>query len=206
MKAASGSSSPSLARRILACGRCPRLRAYLESIAADNPGWHCKPVPGLGEPGSPVALVGLAPSRTGANRTGRMFTGDKTGDFLFDALAAAGLTDRIYLTAALKCAPPKDKPLPAELRRCAPFLQEELARSRARVVIALGKIAHDAYLRHRGERLSAHPFAHGAWHPLPGGPGLLDTYHCSPRNTNTGVLTRGMFLSVLKKAGALAGL
>ena len=209
----------SLQRRILTCRRCPRLIAYHDGIAAEHPDWHCRPVPGWGDPKARVVLVGLAPSRTGGNRTGRIFTGDKTGDFLFEALHRAGFSNQptsiskddglvlrdIYLTPALKCAPPKDKPTPEELRACFPFLREELAAlTGARVVIALGRIAHDAYLRSRGEPLSAHPFAHGAWHPLAGGPGLLDTYHCSPRNTNTGVLTKPMLDAVLRKAKRLA--
>ena len=210
---------PSLERRVLDCRLCPRLISYHDAIAADHPDWHCRPVPGFGDRQARVVLVGLAPSRTGGNRTGRVFTGDKTGDFLFEALHETGFANQptstakddgltlrdIYLTPALKCAPPKDKPTPEELRACFPFLREEFqALPRARVVLALGRIAHDAYLRLRGEPLSAHPFTHAAWHPLPGGPGMLDTYHCSPRNTNTGVLTKGMLAAVLRRAKRLA--
>lgn len=209
-----------LSARILACRRCPRLTAYHDGIAAEHPGWHCKPVPGFGDPQARIVLIGLAPSKTGGNRTGRIFTGDKTAEFLFQALHETGLSSLpaslhakdglrlfdLFLTPALKCAPPQDKPTPAELRECFPFLTEELAGlRRARVVIAMGKIAHDAYLRLRGRRLSAWPFGHGVVHRLDAaGPLLLDTYHCSPRNTNTGLLKMPMLVAVLEKAKALS--
>lgn len=211
--------SPRLADRVDACRACPRLVAYRAENAREHPDWHCKPVFGFGDPDARVVLVGLAPSKTGGNRTGRIFTGDKTAAFLFPALHETGYSNLgrsetkddglrlsgIYLTPALKCAPPHDKPLPEELKRCAPFLEEELrGLPDALVVIAMGKIAHDAYLRFRGARLSAHPFAHGAVHDLGEAPLVLDTYHCSPRNTNTGVLTPKMLVRILEKARALA--
>lgn len=205
----------SLAARVDACRACPRLMAYRRGNKKDHPDWHCKPVFGFGDPKARIVLIGLAPSKTGGNRTGRIFTGDKTAEFLFAALHEAGLSNLpaslhkkdglkltdLYLTPALKCAPPQDKPLPDELKRCAPFLKEELEQLKSvRVVLALGKIAHDAYLRFRGLKLSAHPFAHAAVHDLGGGPLLVDTYHCSPRNTNTGLLTPGMLRDVLALA------
>jgi uracil-DNA glycosylase family 4 len=210
---------PALAARVLACRLCPRLVAYHEDIGREQPAWHLRPVPGFGDPKARIVLVGLAPSKTGGNRTGRIFTGDKTAEFLFKALHETGLSNLpqslrkddglelrdLYLTPALKCAPPHDKPLPQELRNCFPFLEEELrGLPQARVVIGMGKIAHDVYLRFRGKPLSAHPFKHGFAHRLSPGPVLLDTYHCSPRNTNTGVLSMKMLVAVLEKAKALA--
>ncbi len=209
----------SLAARVVACRLCPRLVAYHEGIAREHPDWHCRPVPGYGDPKARIVLVGLAPSKTGGNRTGRIFTGDKTAEFLFKALYETGLSSLphslskddglvlrdLYLTPALKCAPPHDKPLPQELRSCFPFFDEELrALPGARVVIGMGKIAHDAYLRLRGKPLSAHPFKHAFAHRLQAGPVLLDTYHCSPRNTNTGLLSMRMLVDVLEKAKKLA--
>jgi uracil-DNA glycosylase family 4 len=208
---------PALARRVLACRRCPRLVGYHEGIAQDHPDWHCAPVPGFGDARARAVLIGLAPSKTGGNRTSRIFTGDKTAEFLYKALHAIGWSsldnslraddglrlDGLYLTPALKCAPPQDRPTPEELRNCFPFLQEELELLKPRVVIALGKIAHDAFLRFKGQRLSAYPFAHGAVHALEGVT-LVDTYHCSPRNTNTGMLTMPMFVKVLRRAKQLA--
>lgn len=208
-----------LAERVLACRACPRLAAYRADNKREHPDWHCRGVPGFGDPQAGIVLIGLAPSKTGGNRTGRIFTGDKTAAFLFPALHETGLSNQptsetkddglklsgIYLTPALKCAPPHDKPLPEELKRCAPFLDEELrGLPSARVVIALGKIAHDAYLRFRGRRLSAYKFAHGAVHDLGGAPLLLDTYHCSPRNTNTGLLTPEKFVEIFRRARELA--
>lgn len=208
-----------LRRRVLSCRRCPRLRAYHAGLGKDNPSWHCKPVPGFGDPKARVVLIGLAPSKTGGNRTSRIFTGDKTAAFLFKALHAAGFSNQpfsdsagdglelrgLWLTPALKCAPPQDKPTPEELRACFPFLREELELlPRARLVIALGKIAHDAYLRFCETPLSAYPFRHGALHRVPGRAPMLDTYHCSPRNTNTGVLTEEMLLDVMKLARRLS--
>ena len=209
-----------LRRRVLACRRCPRLAAYHRAIAAEHPDWHCKPVPGFGDPRATAVLIGLAPSKTGGNRTSRIFTGDKTAAFLFPALHAVGWANRaasegaddgltlrgLWLTPALKCAPPQDRPSPSELRNCFPFFAEELASlTRVVVVIALGKIAHDAYVRFRKARLSRVPFAHGAVHRFDdGGPLLVDTYHCSPRNTNTGLLTQEMLVAVLRRAKALS--
>lgn len=205
---------------MLACRRCPRLAGYQAGLKKAHPDWHCKPVPGFGDPKARVALIGLAPSKTGGNRTGRIFTGDKTAAFLFQALHSAGYASQphsekaddglslrgLYLTPALKCAPPQDKPAPEELRSCFPFLRQELEHlGTVRVVIALGKIAHDAYLKAAEAPLASYPFRHGALHRLPGFSPLLDTYHCSPRNTNTGLLSMEMLVGVLREARRLSG-
>lgn len=216
----SGGGLEGLRGRVLACRRCPRLGAYQRGLKRDNPDWHCAPVPGFGDPRATAVLIGLAPSKTGGNRTGRIFTGDKTAAFLFKALFAVGWSNQevsesagdglrlsgLWLTPALKCAPPQDKPSLSELRNCFPFLAEELSMlPRVTVVIAMGKIAHDSYLRFRERRLSQHPFAHGALHRFDdGGPMLLDTYHCSPRNTNTGTLSMEMLVAVLRRAKELS--
>jgi uracil-DNA glycosylase len=208
-----------LKRRVLSCRRCPRLRAYQAGLKRENPEWHCAPVAGFGDPLARVALIGLAPSKTGGNRTSRIFTGDKTAAFLFKALHACGFANHprseraddglalrgIYLTPALKCAPPQDKPTPEELRNCFPFLREEIALLKdLRLVIALGKIAHDAYLKLTEARAADFPFEHGRLHRITGHAPVLDTYHCSPRNTNTGLLTEPMLLEVLRTARTLA--
>lgn len=217
----SGETLDGLRHRILACRRCPRLGAYQRALKRENPDWHCAPVPGHGDARAPAVLIGLAPSKTGGNRTSRIFTGDKTAAFLFRALHEVGWANQpfseraddslrlrgLWLTPALKCAPPNDKPSLSELRNCFPFLVEELALlANVKVVIAMGKIAHDAYLRFRGQRLSHYPFSHGAQHRFDdGGSVLVDTYHCSPRNTNTGTLTMERLVDVLRQARSLAG-
>jgi uracil-DNA glycosylase family 4 len=180
-------------------------------------------VPGFGDPHAEIALVGLAPAAHGANRTGRMFTGDRSGDFLYAALHRAGLanqprsTDRndglrltgVFIVSVARCAPPANRPAPAELRRCARFLDRELALLRVRVLLALGAIAWSGALRHferRGVILPrpAPRFAHAAELSLPGAPVLLGCYHVSRQNTQTGRLTAAMFDAVLARAKALA--
>lgn len=167
-----------------------------------------------------MVIVGLAPGRFGANRTGRMFTGDSSGKFLYDTLYQTGLANqpssterddglalkKVYITAVLRCAPPHNKPEPLELRRCAPYLEEEFELlSRARIVVALGHIAHLAYLRllrkGRGFSFRDYPFEHGRIHRIVGDSRILiDSYHPSRQNTQTGKLTRAMFLEVFRKA------
>jgi uracil-DNA glycosylase family 4 len=218
-----------LAGRVVACERCPRLVTYRRRIArekrrafADQQYWG-RPVPGWGDPGARLLIVGLAPAAHGANRTGRMFTGDSSGDWLYAALhhfgfasqstatgSADGLTLRdCYVTAAARCAPPGNRPLPGELANCRPFLEAELRLLReVRVVVVLGHIAHDAYLRAAGwwERLGPgrRPrFAHGALTRLPDRTLLLSSYHPSRQNTNTGRLTRTMFHGVFRNARRL---
>jgi uracil-DNA glycosylase family 4 len=181
-------------------------------------------VPGFGDPNARILFVGLAPAAHGANRTGRMFTGDRSGDFLFAAMHRAGLATQpqsvargdgltlhdAYIVAAIRCAPPGNKPLPAELSRCSAFLDEEIALLRyVRVVVALGAIAFEAAVRHleRGSRLPARPrpkFAHGAQielSPSAAGPRwLMGSYHVSQQNTQTGKLTPAMFDAILARA------
>jgi len=206
------------ARRVVACRACPRLVAYLAQTKRRWPECWCKPVPAYGDPKARLVIVGLAPGRRGSNRTARMFTGDASGVWLFRVLHATGFSPRersegpgdglrlrgCWITAAARCAPPGNKPLPSELDACRPFLADEfnLLRSR-RVFLALGRIGHDAVLKVHRLRLSAFPFAHGALHRLPDGRLLLDCFHCSRQNTNTGRLTWPMFLSVFRRACSL---
>lgn len=214
------------ARELIACRRCPRLVAYREEVGRTKRrvyrdwDYWAKPVPGFGDPGARLVLFGLAPGAHGSNRTGRPFTGDASGAFLYPLLHEAGLSSKpeslpgddlrlygVYLTAAVRCAPPKNKPTPEELRACARWTEVELGLlPEVRVYVALGRIALEALLAHFGLRKSAHPFRHGAHYPLPEGRHLLASYHVSRQNTQTGRLTREMFLEVLLKAKALAGL
>lgn len=213
------------------CRRCPRLAAYREEVgrvkrrAYRDQSYWARPVPGFGDPAARVLLLGLAPGAHGSNRTGRMFTGDASGDFLYPALHRAGLASQaearsrddglelsgIWITAALRCAPPGNKPLRSELDACRPWLEHDLTRlPELRVVLALGSIAHGSYLdllRARGQPVvkARHRFAHGALHHPAGGLPLLDSYHVSFQNTNTGRLTPTMFDAVLQHARTLAG-
>jgi uracil-DNA glycosylase family 4 len=184
-----------------------------------------RPVPGWGDPAARLLIVGLAPAAHGANRTGRMFTGDSSGDWLYTALHRYGFASRptatnrndgltlhgCYITASARCAPPDNKPLPRELERCRPFLVTELRLlARVRVVLVLGRIAHDAYLHASGwwERFVPRErprFAHGAETRLPDGTVLLASYHPSRQNTNTGRLTRPMWHAVFRKARRMVG-
>ncbi|RAH97005.1 uracil-DNA glycosylase [Acuticoccus sediminis] len=200
------------------CPLCPRLVAYREEQRALEPDWHNAPVPTFGDTGARLLVVGLAPGRTGANRTGRPFTGDYAGVLLYAALSAAGfangrfdarpddglvLTDAA-VTNAVRCVPPQNKPTTAEIRACAPFLSATLAAlPQVEVVLALGRIAHDAVLRTIGARLSAHPFKHGAVHSTACGLKVADSYHPSRYNVNTGVLTDAMFHAVLANVRTL---
>jgi|SRR5215472_1969534 len=215
-----------LHEEIVACRACPRLVAWREKVArerrrayADWSYWG-RPVPGFGDPKGRLLVVGLAPAAHGANRTGRMFTGDRSGDFLYAALHRAGLANQptsrtrddglaltdVYIVAALRCAPPENKPRPDELARCAPFLDRELALlPRVKVVLALGAIGWNAFLDHLAHKGVALPrpkprFAHGAELELPGTPLLLGSYHVSQQNTQTGKLTAAMFDAVLARA------
>ncbi|MCA0207492.1 MAG: uracil-DNA glycosylase [Proteobacteria bacterium] len=200
------------------CQRCPRLVALRRECQTEHPGWWNAPVHAFGDPGGWLAFAGLAPGKHGANRTGRPFTGDYAGDLLFATLAEFGLSkgrygariddglrlDGAIIVNSVKCLPPQNKPIPAEIANCRPFFEAQMAAlPKVRVVIALGRIAHDAALRAFGERLAAHPFAHGAVHALPGGRHLVDSYHCSRYNTNTGRLTAEMFRDVFRTALAL---
>ncbi|MGV1683118.1 uracil-DNA glycosylase [Sphingopyxis sp. NJF-3] len=200
------------------CARCPRLVVLREACRAEHPGWWNAPVPAFGDPDAWLAFAGLAPGKHGANRTGRPFTGDYAGDLLFATLAAFGLSrgrydaraddgltlDGAIIVNSVKCLPSQNKPLPSEIAACRPFFEAQLAAlPRVRVIIALGRIAHDAALRAVGARLAAFPFGHGAVHRLPDGRHLVDSYHCSRYNTNTGRLTPDMFADVFRTALAL---
>ncbi len=210
---------------IVACEQCPRLRDYCTRIAREkrrayrDEAYWGKPVPGWGDPQARLLIVALAPAAHGANRTGRMFTGDHSGDFLYSALHRAGFANRptatsrddglelvdVYLTNVARCAPPANRPTPDELARCRPYLVEELRLvEQARVILALGQIAFDNALRAiaaLGVALpSPHPaFAHGAATRI-GERTLIASYHPSQRNTATGLLTRAMFDRILKQA------
>lgn len=200
------------------CPRCPRLVAFREQCRADYPDWWNAPVYAFGDPEAWLALAGLAPGKHGANRTGRPFTGDYAGDLLFATLALFGLSRGVYdariddgltldgaiIVNSVKCLPPQNKPTPAEIVQCRPFFETQMAAlPKVRVIIALGKIAHDAAVRASGGRLAAFPFAHGAVHRLADGRHLVDSYHCSRYNTNTGRLTSAMFADVFRAALAL---
>jgi uracil-DNA glycosylase family 4 len=218
--------------RIVACHLCPRLRAHSAEVArkrrrayADWEYWG-HPVPSFGDPKARVLALGLAPGAHGSNRTGRPFTGDGSGDFLYPVLHAAGFASQptatsrddgmklsgLWITSVARCAPPGNKPTPEELRNCAPWLDLEMKLlTELRVVVCLGRIAFDGLLAHES-RLGRLPqrtgfvFAHGAEYQLPGGLIALASYHPSLQNTNTGKLTRPMLLNVFKRARKLAGL
>lgn len=207
-----------LGRELIRCSRCPRLVRYLSEIKTRWPEHWCRPVPGFGDPHARIVLVGLAPGRHGSNRTGRMFTGDASGQWLYRVLHETGFCSRsrshgpgdglalrrVYITAAVRCAPPGNKPTQRELDRCRPWLSKELSLLRkAFVFIGIGRIGHDAVLKVFAKRLSMFPFEHGRVHDLGDGRTLLDTYHCSRQNTNTGVLTWPMFMRIFKHARIL---
>ncbi|MBI4514957.1 MAG: uracil-DNA glycosylase [Deltaproteobacteria bacterium] len=212
---------PELGRAVVACRACPRLVAHRERVAHEKRRQYLdcaywgKPLPGFGDPQARVLLVGLAPAAHGGNRTGRLFTGDRSGDWLFAALHAAGFanqpesTDRrdglrltdAYITAAVRCAPPDNKPSRVELERCRAYLARELQLlPRVQVVVALGRIAMDGYLAARAAAGQSVPrprpsFGHGATHQL-GELTLVTSYHPSQQNTLTGRLTRAMLAEV----------
>ncbi len=215
---------------VIACTRCSRLVVYREQIARekrrafrDCEYWG-KPVPGFGDPHARVLVLGLAPGAHGSNRTGRPFTGDASGNFMYPVLHEAGFallptaTARddgqvltcLYITAAARCAPPGNKPLPEELVNCAPFLEREIEGLKdLRVIVALGRIGFEAYLNYllrrkliAGKR--EYEFRHGAEYVLPDGRVLLASYHPSNQNTQTGKLTKEMFQRIFKRARQLA--
>ncbi len=197
------------------CALCPRLCAWRTELRAEEPGWHNAPVPSFGSLDARLLIAGLAPGVNGANRTGRPFTGDYAGDLLYATLLKLGGARGTYgartddglalvdvrITNAVRCVPPENKPDTTEIRACNPFLRDEIAAMpQLAAVLSLGKIAHDAVLRARGLRLSAHGFAHGARHQLAPGLVLINSYHCSRYNTNTGVLTVAMFEKAMATA------
>ena len=221
-----------MAAEITACERCPRLRTHCRQVGKvkrraylDWDYW-AKPVPGFGDPRARVLVIGLAPGAHGANRTGRMFTGDRSGDFLYRALYETGIAWQpssesrddglrltgVYISAAARCAPPDNKPERAELARCRPYLEREIGLLRqVRVVVALGGVAFQTYLailRDQGviPSLAAFKFGHNVvYRPAPELPALIGSYHPSQQNTSTGKLTREMLRGVFERARKLAG-
>jgi uracil-DNA glycosylase family 4 len=222
---------PQLEAALVDCRRCPRLTAWREKVAVekrrayrDETYWG-RPVPGFGDPEARLVVVGLAPGAHGANRTGRMFTGDRSGDFLYAALHRAGLASQpesrrrgdglslrgVWITAPVRCAPPDNKPSPAEIAACRPWITEEIALlSHASTYLALGKTGYDAVVRlardRSGTRVEAPPFGHGVAATLPdprtgrGEVKLYASYHVSQQNTQTGRLTAAMFDAVVAAA------
>jgi uracil-DNA glycosylase family 4 len=199
------------------CPLCPRLVAFRQECRVEHPDWWNAPVPAFGDPGAWLAIVGLAPGKHGANRTGRPFTGDFAGELLYATLLKFGLAEGAYgadsgdglqlkgaiIVNAVKCLPPQNKTLPVEETNCRPFLTEALrSLPNLSTLIALGKVAHDSLCRTFGLPLSRAKFAHGAGHALPGGLRLLDSYHCSRYNQNTNRLDAAMFESVFQQAVA----
>jgi uracil-DNA glycosylase len=197
------------------CPRCPRLADFRHACRTEYPDWWNAPVPAFGDPDAWLAVIGLAPGKHGANRTGRPFTGDYAGDLLYATLDKFGLSTGTYaadpqdglrlkgaiILNAVKCLPPENKPTPEEMNTCRPFLETQIAAlPRVRAFIALGLIAHQSTLRSFGLKPSHHKFGHGARHVLPGGRILFNSYHCSRYNTNTGRLTAPMFEDVFHMA------
>lgn len=202
------------------CPRCPRLVALRQELRVEFPDWWNAPVPAFGDPQGWLGIIGLAPGKHGANRTGRPFTGDFAGDLMFATLAKFGFTqgkyesradDGLQLTGAIivnsvKCLPPENKPTPEEARTCRPFAEAQVdALPNARIFIALGQIAHQSAVKILGGKLPKCRFAHLAEHRMPDGRVLIDSYHCSRYNQNTGRLTAAMFEAVFARALALRG-
>jgi uracil-DNA glycosylase family 4 len=202
------------------CPRCPRLVALREALRIEYPPWWNAPVNAFGDPDAWLGIVGLAPGKHGANRTGRPFTGDASGPLLYDTLAKFGLASGAYeakpddslqlhgtiVINAVKCLPPENKPTPEEVRTCRPFLDRQVAMlPKARIFIALGQIAHQSAVKVLGGRLPKAPFGHLAEHRMPDGRILIDSYHCSRYNQNTGRLTAAMFEAVFARALEIRG-
>ena len=213
----------SLNEQIISCRKCPRLVEWREEVALvkrkaykDEEYWG-KPVPGFGDPNARVLVVGLAPGAHGSNRTGRQFTGDASGGFLFPALYRAGFANQpsaesqsdglrlkdMYITASGRCAPPQNKPTSDELNNCQPFLEREIEIIDPKVIVCLGKIAYDRILKIFAVKGSGMKFGHGAWYKLENGILLLCSYHPSQQNTSTGKLTEKMFDDIWRKAKEL---
>jgi uracil-DNA glycosylase family 4 len=214
-----------LSREVIACRLCPRLVEYRERVAREkrraylNWEYWGKPVPGFGDPQAKLLIVGLAPAAHGGNRTGRVFTGDRSGDFLFAALYEAGFANQptslhrddglrlinSYITATARCAPPDNKPLPSEILNCRGYMEREIRILQPQAVLALGRIAWDAYLEVLKSRKlitsrALYPFSHGAETQLPSSaPRLFGAYHPSQQNTQTGRVTPGMYADVLRR-------
>lgn len=212
-----------LNREITACRKCPRLVAWREEVARvkrrayrDQEYWG-KPVPGFGDPAARILIVGLAPGAHGSNRTGRVFTGDASGGFMYPALYRAGFANQpsawsrddgltlkdVYIAAVAHCAPPANKPAPEELDNCQPYLERSLQILKPRVIVCLGRIAFERILRVCSARKPEFKFAHGAYHQLESGAWILCSYHPSQQNTLTGKLTVEMFDDIWAKAKEL---
>ena len=202
------------------CPLCPRLVRLRNGLRVDHEDWWNAPVPAFGEADAWLAIVGLAPGRKGANRTGRPFTGDWAGDLLYASLLKHGLAKGTYeeriddtlelvdcrIANSVRCVPPQNKPEPSEIKTCRQFLKSELETlPNVKVILALGKIAHDSVCDTLGARKALHPFKHGVAYDI-GKFKLISSYHCSRYNTNTGVLTTKMFEDVVEKAKGLAGI
>jgi uracil-DNA glycosylase len=221
-----GAALAELERRVVDCRRCPRLVEWRERVAhekraafRDEEYWG-RPVPGFGDPEARVYILGLAPAAHGGNRTGRVFTGDRSGDWLFAALHRTGFANQptsirrddglrltgAFVAAAVRCAPPANKPLPAERDNCLPYAAEELELLPVRAIVALGAFAWDAALRLHAPARPKPKFGHGAEAELPGGHTLIGCYHPSQQNTFTSRLTGPMIDSVLLRAREIAGL
>jgi uracil-DNA glycosylase family 4 len=214
-----------LNEEIVACRKCPRLVRYREKVAREKRRayrewtYWGKPVPGFGDAQAQLLILGLAPAAHGANRTGRMFTGDRSGDFLYAALNKAGFANQstsehrddglqlkdAYITATCRCAPPNNKPLPKEISNCRGYLERDLEILKPKAILALGKIAWDGYLESLKQRggissRALFQFAHGAEaEPVAGGPRLFGVYHPSQQNTQTGRVTPAMYAAVLRR-------
>jgi len=213
-----------LQKRVIRCQKCPRLISYLKEVCLHKPkryrDWNywSKPLPSLGDPNARVLIVGLAPAAQGGNRTGRMFTGDRSGEWLFGALYKFGFANQpnsirrdddfklnaCYITATIRCAPPKNKPLPDEIENCRPYLLEEFdLLKNIEVIVPLGQIAFTQILkslRQRGLGIPPLAFGHGKVYPLSNGQIIITTYHPSQQNTQTGKLTRAMFHRIFRMA------
>jgi uracil-DNA glycosylase family 4 len=196
------------------CQRCPRLVGYRAENQAKEPAWFNGAVPSFGDTKGRLLIVGLAPGRNGANRTGRPFTGDYAGDLLYETLLTFGFAKGKYearpddgltlvdciITNAVRCVPPENKPEPKEIATCRPYFKSRLAHlPRLEIILALGRIAHDQTLTTLEKRKSLYPFAHGARHEIEPGRVLFDSFHCSRYNTNTGRLTPAMFHAVFSE-------
>jgi uracil-DNA glycosylase len=200
------------------CPLCPRLAAYRDANRLSKPDWFNAPVPGWGDPRARLLVVGLAPGVSGANRTGRPFTGDYAGDLLYATLEKFGFTSGVYaqhaadgfalhdvfISNSVRCVPPENKPTPLEIHTCRPFLEAQVkALPQLEVMIALGTIAHQSAVKAGGGKLPKYKFAHNSVHQMPKGLVLVDSYHCSRYNTNTRRLTTEMFEQVFETARAL---
>ena len=213
-----------LQQTVIQCRKCPRLMAYLQDVEERKPrrylewGYWSKPLPSFGDPKARILIVGIAPAANGGNRTGRMFTGDRSGEWLFSALHHFGLANypnsstrddgfalrNCYITAILRCAPPQNKPLPEEIENCRPyFLQELDVLKEIKIILPLGQIALTQTLRslrQKGLEIPSLVFGHGKVYPLPNGQTIITTYHPSQQNTQTGKLTRPMFHRIFRMA------